>query len=90
MSPTPLARDTSAEVERLQIERWRRMSPAEKCAVVTGLTQAAHDLALAGVRRRYPDGTPHEHFLRLAELVLGADLARKAYPESAALRRPEP
>jgi hypothetical protein len=77
----PLAVDTSADVERLQVERWRQMSPAEKAAIITGLTQAAHDLALAGVRQRYPNATPREHFLRLAVLLLGPDLARKAYPD---------
>lgn len=81
MTHEPLAVDTSADVERLQVERWRQMSPAEKAAIITGLTQAAHDLALAGVRQRYPNATPREHFLRLAVLLLGPDLARKAYPD---------
>jgi hypothetical protein len=84
----PLALDTPADVERLQVERWRQMSPAEKAAIITGLTQAAHDLALAGVRQRYPNATPREHFLRLAVLLLGPDLARKAYPDVADLDGP--
>jgi hypothetical protein len=88
VSPKPLASDTSPEVERLQIERWRKMSPAEKAAIVTGLTRAAHELALAGVRQRYPGAAPREHFLRLAILVLGAELARKAYPDVAVLDGP--
>ena len=61
------------------------MSPAEKAAIVTGLTQAAYDLALAGVRARFPDASPREHFLRLAIVTLGPDLARQAYPEIATL-----
>lgn len=81
----PLAIDTSPEVERRQIEGWRRMSAAEKAAIVTGLTQAACELALAGVRARFPDASPHEHFLRLALITLGPDLAQQAYPEIAAL-----
>jgi hypothetical protein len=85
VTPKPLAVDTSADVERLQVERWRHMSPAEKAAIITGLTQAAHDLALAGVRQRYPNATPREHFLRLAVLLLGPELARKAYPDVAEL-----
>lgn len=85
MTPKPLALDTSAEVERIQIERWRRLSPADKAAVVAGLTQAAHDLAAAGIRHRYPHATPREQFLRLAILLLGSDLARKVYPDSATL-----
>lgn len=81
----PLALDTSADVERRQVERWREMSMADKAALISGLTQAAHDLALAGVRQRYPDATPREHFLRLAVLLLGPDLACKAYPDAAGL-----
>ena len=85
MAPKPLSLDTSPEIERLQIERWRQMSSEEKAAIVSGLTQAAYDLALAGVRHRYPDASPCEHFLRLAIVTLGDELARKAYPEIAAL-----
>jgi len=77
----PLSLDTSPEIEHLQIERWRRMSPAEKAALVSGLTQAAYDLALAGIRLRHADESPREHFLRLAVITLGLDLARRAYPE---------
>lgn len=87
MTARPLALDTPRDVERLQIERWRLMSPAEKAAIVTGLTQAAHELALAGIRHRFPNATAREHSLRLAVLVLGSELAHKAYPESAALDR---
>ena len=59
------------------------MSAAEKAAIVTGLTQAAYALALAGVRRRHPGASPREQFLLLAIVTLGPDLARKAYPEIA-------
>jgi hypothetical protein len=84
----PLASDTSPEIERLQIERWRAMSAADKAALVSGLTAASYKLALAGVRRRHPDASPREHFLRLAVISLGRDLARKAYPEVDRLETP--
>jgi hypothetical protein len=77
----PLAADTSSEVERLQIERFRQMTTAEKAAIVSGLTQAVYDLASAGVRHRYPHASPREQFLRLAIVTLGQTLAEKAYPE---------
>jgi hypothetical protein len=86
--PKPLSADTSPEIERRQIERWRQMSAAEKAALVTGLTQAVYALARAGVRHRYPDASPREAFLRLAIVTLGADLARKAYPDVATLDPP--
>ena len=82
--PVSLSLDTSPEIERLQIERWRQMSPAQKAALVSGLTQAAYDLTLAGIRMRHPDASSRERFLRLAVITLGPDLARRAYPEIAA------
>lgn len=84
----PLARDTAADVEQLQIEGWRRMSPAEKAALISALTGAAHEMARAGIRHRYPNATPREQFLRLGILLLGRQLAREAYPDTAALDEP--
>ena len=81
MAGSPLAFDTCREIERLQIARWRAMSPAEKAAIVSGLTDASYDLSLAGVRARYPQASPRELFLRLAVVSLGRDLARRVYPE---------
>lgn len=83
MLPKPLSADTSIEIERLQIQRWREMSDAEKTAIVSGLTQAVYDLARAGIRQRYPGASEREQFLRLAIVTLGADLAQAAYPDAA-------
>jgi hypothetical protein len=80
-----LTADTPPEIERLQIEGWRRMSTEEKAALVTALTNAAFTMTLAGIRDRYPNATPAEHRLRLALITLGPELARKAYPEVEAL-----
>lgn len=85
MSPTPLSLDTSAGAERRQVEGWRRMSAAEKAAVVSGLTRSVYALARAGVRARHPDASPAEQVLRLAIVTLGPDLARRAYPEADAI-----
>jgi hypothetical protein len=79
--PRPLSDDTSAAIEQRQIDAWRQMTAEQKAALVTGLTQAVFDLARAGIRDRYPDATPREAFLRLALVALGAELARKAYPD---------
>lgn len=82
---SPLALDTSDDVEQRQIERWRGMSPVEKAAIISALTDTAYRLALAGVRHRHPNATPREQFLRLAIVTLGRDLAVRAYPEIEAL-----
>ena len=76
----PLSADTSPEVERRQVEAWRAMSPAEKAAAVTGLTQAAIAVAIAGLRQRFPGDDADTRALRLAILMLGPELARKAHP----------
>jgi hypothetical protein len=61
------------------------MSPAQKAQLITTLSRAARDLALAGVRHRHPAASPREQFLRLAVVTLGPDLARGAYPDAAFL-----
>jgi hypothetical protein len=38
-------------------------------------------MAAAGVRQRHPDASPREQFLRLAVVILGSTLARRAYPD---------
>jgi len=80
-----LAADTSAEIEERQIRAWREMSPADKAALVAGLTNATIVLARAGLRQRHPDASDRELFLRLAILTLGRDLAGQAYPDARSL-----
>lgn len=84
----PLSIDTSPDVELRQIDAWRRMSASEKAAVVTGLTRAAFAMTAAGVRHRHPNASPREHFLRMAVIVLGPELALRAYPDAAAVIAP--
>jgi len=78
---TRLAADTPVEIERRQIAGWRAMAPAEKARLIVALSRSAREMALAGIRHRFPSASPREHFLRLAMLTLGPDLARRAYPE---------
>jgi hypothetical protein len=77
----PLASDTAEAIEQRQIAQWRGMTAAQKAALVSGLTRTACELALAGIRHRFPHATPREQFLRLAVINLGPELARKVYPE---------
>lgn len=73
MPSRPQSRDTSAEIERRQIEAWRAMSAAEKLSLVSGLTLAAEELAAAGIRERHPGATAREIELRLGALRLDRD-----------------
>ncbi len=75
----PQSRDTSPEAERILIEGYRRMSPGRKAQIVFGLYQFAHDLAMADVRRRYPDADERECRLRVASRRLDPDLMRDVF-----------
>ena len=85
MDRTPLSLDTSDDAERIQIARWRQMTPEQKLELVAGMSRAVFELAKAGIRERYPHSSPREHFLRFAILTLGPELAQTAYPEIAQL-----
>jgi hypothetical protein len=80
-----LATDTTAAVERRQVEAWRRLSPLERLRLVSDTTRAVTQLTLAGIRRRYPEASERECFLRLAAILLGVGTARRVYPDAAQL-----
>jgi hypothetical protein len=74
-----LSSDTAPDVEEMQIERLRGMSVSRKLALVGQMNRAVKDLALAGLRQRYPDDTPDQRRRRLATLLLGSELATRVY-----------
>lgn len=83
--PAVLSLDTSIDAERLQIRLWRRMSPLEKARATSEISCSAHELSLAGIRRRHPEASDHDCKLRLALITLGRELAMQVYPEIATL-----
>jgi hypothetical protein len=76
-----MLRDTHPDIRRLQIERLREMAPWRKIALMVELSETVRLLALAGLRHRYPDDTPSERRRRLADLLLGPELAARVYGE---------
>jgi hypothetical protein len=71
--------ETHPNIERLQVERLRQMPPWRKMALMADMSESVRMLALAGLRQRYPSDTPTQHRCRLADLVLGPELAARAY-----------
>ncbi|UCG49168.1 MAG: hypothetical protein JSU94_05165 [Phycisphaerales bacterium] len=51
------SRDTSAEARQVQVEIYRRMSPARKFELIRGAYEFGRALAMAGIRMRYPNAT---------------------------------
>lgn len=74
-----LSQDTHPDVERKQIELLRQMPPWRKLQLANQMTQACRTLALAGLRHRHPEASPDELHRRLADLVLGSELAFRVY-----------
>jgi hypothetical protein len=57
-----------------------RQAPAwRKLQIVAQLNEMVRSLALSGLRQRYPAETPAQLRRRLADLLLGASLAARAY-----------
>ena len=83
-----LSQDTSADVERLQIEAWRRMSTVEKAGIMSQATSDALTLALSGIRQRHPGASDRECFIRLAALQFGPTLVRQVYPDASQILGP--
>ncbi len=74
-----LSPDTAPEIERLQIQHLRRMPAWRKLNLVGEMNRTVQALALAGLRQRYPDDTEEQRRRRLAALLLGSELATRAY-----------
>jgi hypothetical protein len=71
--------DTPPETERVLFAMLRQMPPWRKVELVVQLNQTVRELALVGLRKRYPTASPVELHRRLADIVLGTELAERAY-----------
>jgi len=71
--------DTTPEAEAVLFRLWRETPAWRKWELMEDLNRTARALALAGLRRRYPDAGPDELRRRLADLLLGPELAAEVY-----------
>jgi hypothetical protein len=72
-------RDTSPEAWEVFLEANRRMSPAEKLTRVFEHSAFVRSLMMAGIRRRHPEASDREVFLRFARQTLGQELFARVY-----------
>jgi len=73
-------------VEAILFARLRDASAIEKFAAMRRLGVAARNIALAGLRRRHLGASEAELTRHLADLVLGEELAARAYGPHASPR----
>lgn len=71
--------DTSPEAEAVLFKLWRETPAWRKLEMMESLNQGARQLALMGLRHRFPDASPEELRRRLATILLGEDLASRVY-----------
>ena len=71
--------DTQPEAEQVLIELLRSAPVARKLEMLGQMNAAARMLALQGLRARHPDATGAQLQRYLADLLLGPDLAARAY-----------
>ncbi len=77
--------DTDPVVRRLQIERLRAMSPAQRGALMEALNRDCERMAMAGIRSRHPNATDREVLMRLGVLRNGPELMKAAFGWDAAV-----
>ncbi|MEW6102347.1 MAG: hypothetical protein AB1630_00785 [bacterium] len=74
-----LSPDTQPEAEKVLIELLRKAPAWRKIEMVSQITTACRELALIGLRRRYPEANDDELKKRLAALVLPREIVIRAY-----------
>jgi hypothetical protein len=71
--------DTSPEAEVVLFKLWRETPAWRKLEMMEGLNHTARQLAVMGLRKRFPDASPEELKWRLATIVLGEEIAFQVY-----------
>ncbi len=72
------ARDTRPDIEERMLQLYRQMTPQQKAARIFDLNRAARELSAARIRKEHPDLSDREVQVRVAALVYGRELVRRA------------
>jgi len=71
--------DTSPDAERVLIDLLRRASVHQRFEMLDQMNSTVRELALMGLRARHPGATDAQLRRYLADLLLGPELAARAY-----------
>jgi len=71
--------DTDIGIEAMRIAGFQRMTPAQKLALTGALTRNIRQLALAGIRLRYPGIDDREAMLRLTAMSIDRTTMVRAF-----------
>ncbi|MES0361822.1 MAG: hypothetical protein ABUK20_12960 [Anaerolineales bacterium] len=73
--------DTHPKMEALQINLLRETPPWRKMEMLVELNMAVRELALAGLRQRYPEADETTLLRYLGNILLGSDIAGRVCGE---------
>jgi hypothetical protein len=71
--------DTQPEITSLQYHLLRQVSPARKLAMLGEMNLTVKTLMYSGLRSHYPADSTEKLNRRLADLILGPELANRVY-----------
>lgn len=71
--------DTRPEAEAVLVQLTRQAPPWRKLQMMGQLNNSARTMMMSGLRERYPHASDTELRRRLADLVLGPEVALKIY-----------
>jgi hypothetical protein len=71
--------DTHPEIEAHQVQLWRQVPPWRKAELLGQMYATVKQLAYQGLRQRHPAASEAELHRRLADLLLGEELAQQVY-----------
>lgn len=71
--------DTRREVENILIELLKKTPPWRKIEMVGQMNMAVKTMMISGLQDRFPQDPPEVIQRRLADLILGPEMAAKVY-----------
>jgi hypothetical protein len=63
--------DTSPEAEAIQLEVFRRMTPAQRIEMALEMSESIRNVSLSGLRQRHPELNEQELRRELLRLMYG-------------------
>ena len=71
--------DTHPQIEAYQLQLWRQAPAWRKAELLGQMYATVKQLAYQGLRQRHPEASEAELRRRLADLLLGEELAQQVY-----------
>ena len=71
--------DTHPKIDQLQLQLLRQAPPWRKAHMLGQMYETTKQLAYLGLRQRHPEAGEAELRRRLADLLLGKDMAEQVY-----------